>query len=494
MSFHSMGGNVGDAVAPLVVGALLTVFSWRDVVLMNVIPGIVMSALILVYIGRLYNAEKAAGVAAKKLAPMTGAERLRSIAALLTDRAVVTLSIGSTFRTMTQSALLTFLPVYLARDMGYSPLWIGACMFALQAAGFIAAPIAGHLSDTIGRRQIVASSMSMTAVVLLAMIFAGGTIWFVLLVAVLGFFLFAVRAVLQAWLLDATPPGLGGSAIGILFGAQAAGAAIGPICAGILADHYGIMAAFYFLAGTIIVANLMIFVTPAGVAKTHSSGRPNPPARRGPRRDVLLDHAQQRRQRDAEQAERHDRHEHLVDLERRRGPHDQIADAGDRGVEIGQHHADHAAADREPDAGDDERQRAGQHDVGPQLPLRAAERAPDFEQLGVDRLHALIGVDDHREEREQEQDDDLGGGLVAGPQHDQRHERDRRDRIEEGDVDGEADVENVEARQRQAEQRAEDDGKRQPHHQHEQARPEPGPQLAACDHADRRDRDLRTAW
>jgi FSR family fosmidomycin resistance protein-like MFS transporter len=267
MSFHSMGGNVGDALAPLVVGAMLAVFSWRDVVLMNVIPGIVMSALILIYIGRLYKAEKSAG-AAKKPVPMTGAERLKSIASLLTNRAVVTLSIGSTFRTMTQSALLTFLPVYLARDMGYSPLWIGACMFALQAAGFAAAPIAGHLSDTMGRRQVVASSMSMTALVLLAMIFAGGTIWFVVLVAVLGFFLFAVRAVLQAWLLDATPPGLGGSAIGILFGAQAAGAAVGPICAGVLADHFGIMAAFYFLAGTIIVANLMIFVTPSGAAKS----------------------------------------------------------------------------------------------------------------------------------------------------------------------------------------------------------------------------------
>jgi MFS family permease len=271
MSFHSMGGNVGDALAPLVVGGLLAVFSWRDVVLMNVIPGIIMSALILFYIGRLYKAEKSAGAAAKKPAPMSSAERLKSIAALLTNRAVVTLSIGSTFRAITQSALLTFLPVYLARDMGYSPFWIGACMFALQAAGFAAAPIAGHLSDTMGRRQVVASSMSMTALVLLAMIFAGGTICFVVLVAVLGFFLFAVRAVLQAWLLDATPPGLGGSAIGILFGAQAAGAAVGPICAGVLADHFGIMAAFYFLAATIVVANLMIFVTPSG--SDRSSGR-----------------------------------------------------------------------------------------------------------------------------------------------------------------------------------------------------------------------------
>ena len=88
-----------------------------------------------------------------------------------------------------------------------------------------------------------------------------------LLVALLGFFLYAGRAVLQAWLLDATPAGLGGSAIGLLFGAQAAGAAIGPICAGVLADHFGIMAAFYFLAGTIIIANFLIFLTPAGLMK-----------------------------------------------------------------------------------------------------------------------------------------------------------------------------------------------------------------------------------
>ncbi len=140
MSFHSMGGNVGDAVAPLVVGALLAFMSWRNVVLVNVLPGIAMSVLILLYVGRIHQAEKAAGVG-KKAQP--AGSKLKGFMTLLTDRAIVTLSIGSTFRTMTQSALLTFLPVYLARDMGYSPLWIGACMFALQAAGFIAAPIAG---------------------------------------------------------------------------------------------------------------------------------------------------------------------------------------------------------------------------------------------------------------------------------------------------------------------------------------------------------------
>jgi FSR family fosmidomycin resistance protein-like MFS transporter len=262
MAFHGMGANVGDAAAPLVVGALLQLFSWRTVVIANVIPGIVMSVLILLYIGRIQSAEPAA-----KASPMSGAQRMRSLVSLLKNRALVTLAIGSAFRSMTQGALLTFLPVYLTRDMGYAPVWIGACMFALQAAGFIAAPIAGHLSDRVGRRQIIMSSMSMTGVVLLFMAFAGGTTWFVLLVAVLGFFLYAVRAVLQAWLLDATPRNMGGSAVGLLFGTQAAGQAFGPISAGIVADHFGIMAAFYFLAGTIIVANLLIFITPAGLTK-----------------------------------------------------------------------------------------------------------------------------------------------------------------------------------------------------------------------------------
>jgi MFS family permease len=265
MSIHGMGGNIGDAVAPLVVGALLAVLNWRNVVVLNVLPGVLIATFMLLYLGRKQSAEP--DDVSREGAAISGMERLRMFGALLKNRALLTLAAGSAFRTMTQGALLTFLPIYLGREMGYSPLWIGACMFALQAGGFIAAPIAGHLSDMIGRRQIIVSSMSMSAVIILLMIFAGGTGWFVMFVSVLGFFLFAVRAVLQAWLLDATPPAMGGTAIGLLFASQAFGQAVGPVSAGIVADHYGLMAAFYFLAGTIVIANLLIFVTPAGLIK-----------------------------------------------------------------------------------------------------------------------------------------------------------------------------------------------------------------------------------
>src|SRR5690242_17950314 len=91
MSFHSMGGNVGDAVAPLAVGSLLAVLSWRDVVLVNVLPGIAMSALILFYLGRIYNAEKAAGGDRKTATRKES--RLSAFMSLLTNPAVVTLSV-----------------------------------------------------------------------------------------------------------------------------------------------------------------------------------------------------------------------------------------------------------------------------------------------------------------------------------------------------------------------------------------------------------------
>src|SRR5689334_13071586 len=75
MSIHGMGGNVGDAFAPLVIGALLAIYSWRSVVLMNVLPGIAMALFILVYVGRAPDA----AAPARKAPRMSGTERLRSL-------------------------------------------------------------------------------------------------------------------------------------------------------------------------------------------------------------------------------------------------------------------------------------------------------------------------------------------------------------------------------------------------------------------------------
>jgi MFS family permease len=266
LALHGMGGNAGDAIAPLVVGLLLTLMTWRQVVLINVVPGLLMSLMLLVFLGTLRLGVKAGSKApAGKIDDGKGqtlADYRRGLGQLFRNRSLMLLSTSGAFRSMTQIALLTFLPLFMAREMGWSALWVGGAMFALQAAGLIASPIAGHLSDKLGRRSVLSTSMLMTAVVLLAMALAGRSVAFVFLIAALGFFLYAIRPVIQAWTLEATPKNMGGSAIGVLFGTQSLGASVSPLLGGLIADQWGLSATFYFLALTIVIANLLVLAMP----------------------------------------------------------------------------------------------------------------------------------------------------------------------------------------------------------------------------------------
>jgi MFS family permease len=277
LSLHGMGGNVGDALAPLAVGILLTTLSWREIVMLNVIPGAAMSVLLLYFLGAMTFVPKfAKPAAAAGATPLAhGSDHnnahssgqsmgsyMQGLRSLMRTPGLMMLTLSSSFRSMTQGTLLTFLPLYLAKEMHYEVFWVGAVMALLQIAGFIASPIAGHLSDTMGRRKILMTSFGVSGAVLILMTFAGGSILFVYLIAVLGFFLYAARPIMQAWMLEATPPNMGGTAIGLMFGMQSGAQAIAPILGGIVADRYGLMAAFYLLAATIILANIMVLWIP----------------------------------------------------------------------------------------------------------------------------------------------------------------------------------------------------------------------------------------
>jgi MFS family permease len=263
LSVHSMGGNVGDAAAPVVVGALLTILTWREVVVINVVPGAAIALLTLMLLGTVqFGAKRVKPSAQGDGKVQSFDDYLAGVRALARNKSLAMLSTGSAFRSMTQNALLTFLPIYLAHEMGYSPFLVGACLFALQVAGFVASPVAGHLSDRMGRRSIMNWTMMATAVVLVGMVFAGKSPAFIVLVAVLGFFLYATRPVIQAWLLENTPKTLGGTSIGVLFGFQAVGAAIGPLLGGMIADGFGLLATFLFLALTIVIGNLFVLAMP----------------------------------------------------------------------------------------------------------------------------------------------------------------------------------------------------------------------------------------
>ena len=265
LSFHGMGGNIAEALAPMVIGAMLGWFSWRTTVVLNVVPGIVMASMILILLGAFTMSHRDEG--GKETKSRGVRAYLKDLGTLLKNRGLVVVSVSSAFRTMTQTGLLTFLPLYLAYELHYSPFAMGVCLAVLQLAGFIGAPIAGHLSDKLGRKRVVMSSMILTAITIAAMAFAGRSLAFVVFVALVGFFLYAMRSVLQAWAVDVTPKHMAGTGVGLQFGITGLGAAVSPTLFGMIADAYDIYTGFMFLAGTIAAANLLVLLMPKESAK-----------------------------------------------------------------------------------------------------------------------------------------------------------------------------------------------------------------------------------
>jgi MFS family permease len=265
LSVHALGASVGDAIAPLAAGALLAWMTWGEVAAVSALPVLVVALLLVLGLGRAPAAGSAPRGGSGKMA---GGDYLAGLKKVIRNRNVLGLCLMSAFRSMTQNGLLVFLPLYLANEMEVSPLVMGAALAALQLGGVVATPIAGRLSDRIGRRPVVLGGLGLSTLAIVVLTGLGSEVLFIAGVSVLGFALYAVRPVVHSWLMDMTPPELGGSATSLMFGAQTGLSILAPVLGGIIADAYGLTTTFYALAGSMLITNLLAWRLPAGRATT----------------------------------------------------------------------------------------------------------------------------------------------------------------------------------------------------------------------------------
>ncbi len=257
LSIHTLGASLGDSLAPICVGALLAVLSWRDTALWGSVPVLVVAVLILISIARMDK--DADGQVSKKISV---GDYFSGLKDMFTDKAAMGLCLMAGFRSMTQNGLLMFIPIYLANVLKVGPFMTGVGMFAMQFGGLFAGPIAGAWSDRIGRRPIVLGAATGTTIVVTFLAVAQSEYLFIAGVSVLGFVLFAIRPVIHSWMMDLTPPSMHGSATSALFGIQSALSLIIPLLGGWVADLYGVGAVFYLLAATMLTANVLVAMLP----------------------------------------------------------------------------------------------------------------------------------------------------------------------------------------------------------------------------------------
>ena len=257
LAIHGLGANLGDAAAPFAAGAMVAVMHWKSAALFNAFPVLLAAGVIFVLLHRSH-----ANVPAPHVDAGGVRQYLAGMAGLLKRRAIWLLCLLAGFRSMTQYGLLAFLPLYLTHDLQVGPFWMGLTLAVLQAGGIVASPLAGLFSDRIGPRPVVLAGLGATTAIILALTFVTSAPVYVAGVAVLGFFMYALRPVIHSWMMEMAPNELGGSITSLVFGTQSALATLMPVIGGALADRYGLVAVFYFLALSVLVANVLTLFVP----------------------------------------------------------------------------------------------------------------------------------------------------------------------------------------------------------------------------------------
>lgn len=256
LAIHELGANLGDTLAPLLTGALLTYLTWRQVISVTVAGGVILGLLVLRIVA---GARKAAGAVA---GPASRRAFLSGLGVLARNTNLLALALVSGIRSFTQNGLMSFLPLYLVNDLKVPAALLGLYLAVVQVSGMIATPISGALSDRIGPKRVATAGMTTTtlALLLFAAVSAGAA--FVAALAVVGFFVYSMRPAIFRWAIGVVPRQYEGTTVGALFTTQSLFATLMPLVGGLIADRYGLLMVFYVIALSLVVANVAMFTVP----------------------------------------------------------------------------------------------------------------------------------------------------------------------------------------------------------------------------------------
>jgi len=252
LSFHGIGGGIGDALGPIATGVLLLVLTWRELLSSYSLAAFVLGAIAIwafAPIGRMPTGRR----------PLAE-PRLARTRQLLRDPVLRRLAIVYGLRAMALVGLVTIFPLYLENELSLSPASRGFHIGLLIVIGLLTRPVVGHLSDRLGRKRVMVPGLVWSAAMALALALFDTGVPLTATVALLGLFLYPDQPVLTASVFDLVGPDVGSTALGLVSFVGGLMAAASPLIAGALyqARGFGTVATY---AAALFAASALAFGT-----------------------------------------------------------------------------------------------------------------------------------------------------------------------------------------------------------------------------------------
>ena len=256
LSFHGIGGSVGDGIGPFATGLLLSLISWRGILTFYGATAIIFSVLFLLTVPRIWH------IAEQGNERIRFTKRLEELTETLRHPVIWGISVVKGLRSMSLVALLTIFPLYFHYELLMESSMRGLHIGLLILIGIISKPLAGYFSDRFGRKKVLVPGLIWSCGISLTLVFFSQGIMLAVLVVLLGMFLYPDQPIITATTLDLVESEVSSTVLGITATIALAMSTVSPLLAGIIYQNFGIDLVMIYVAFLFATASIIFLILP----------------------------------------------------------------------------------------------------------------------------------------------------------------------------------------------------------------------------------------
>jgi ACS family hexuronate transporter-like MFS transporter len=251
MGIYSLGGNMGSAAMPAVIGALAISLGWRTGLRVVVAPAIILVVMVYLY----FPETRAARQSARETFSGIWGKVCRNLP-------VVTLTVIYALRGIGYRGIITFFPFLAASTIGADSRIAGFLLSIYFITGALCKPILGAMYDRFGVRLLLAMLFFVGSSISLTMSSVTSTPLMAILMALLGMVCFISPIILTAatTLVDRS---VRSSTVGMIYTAHEL-QFLSPMVGGYIAQRFSLPACFALFSAILVVGGIVSLLLQEG--------------------------------------------------------------------------------------------------------------------------------------------------------------------------------------------------------------------------------------